>query len=244
MAPNPQLNSPLFGLPAELRAHIYFLALSSSSPIIDPTIGPCDTSEHKTMPLLGTALFRTCQMMRAEVDSRLLYSNEFSFTRPRIASNFLLRLPDCSKILLTTLTFDLRENVTSDGDIDSRRVDGWRGSLTFSREGNRPGFLSFFGLHLLVYVPPIRNIVFDLRRAQEKRAQANVPKPLAIRGWGADVHIGIAAADAGIGAGSVCLRCLDRQGKVIEMTLSSGEDKELERERLRTLTKQVFGNDA
>jgi hypothetical protein len=117
---NLQLTSPIFDrLPGELRNQIYELALTSSAPVIDPSIPPTFTAYAKALnlrtsghrvPELGTALLRTCKRIYSEVSLATLYSNNaFRFTTSFSAQRFLSALPMETRKLIREIEVDLQE---------------------------------------------------------------------------------------------------------------------------------------
>lgn len=106
-------------LPGELRNYIYTLALTSGSPIIDPSIPPTHTQYAKSLnlrtpshqiPDLSTPLLRTCKLIYAEVLLAPLYaSNTFRFTTSFSAERFLSRLPNEYRLQIQDVEVDLRE---------------------------------------------------------------------------------------------------------------------------------------
>lgn len=90
-----QDQSPLFRLPPELRLEIYRLCLSTHETITDPAgeLSPTGQgkrySPYRHVPVLGIALRRTCQRIRAEVPLAPLCENHFTFTRAGEISSFL-----------------------------------------------------------------------------------------------------------------------------------------------------------
>ncbi|KAK3705241.1 hypothetical protein LTR37_013402 [Vermiconidia calcicola] len=121
---HPQSQSPLLKLPSELRAEIYDLALTADGPILDPNV---PESRWHEIPPLGLGLFRTCRLIYLEIDSQLLYQrNEFSFTAPIHAHDFLLKLSSRERICIRSLTFDLRELISDDFRPDRKFIKVWR----------------------------------------------------------------------------------------------------------------------
>lgn len=87
----PQFQSPFFShLPGELRSQIWKYALTSSCPIVDPTMAPYPRTHFRPIPLLGVPLLRTCKRIHAEASRTSLYSqNRFRFTNANIMHYFL-----------------------------------------------------------------------------------------------------------------------------------------------------------
>lgn len=173
---NPHLSSHLFRLPAEIRSEIYFLTLTSTAPIIDPTFGPSVRSRYKSIPPFGTGLLRGCRVVNAELDIQPLYTtNDFAFTSPGIYADFLDALPEKHKRLFKAVRLDIRGNVrcneTDDGEHDGaitvvpQQVLAWSHYLICSpdRQLNGPRFCLQHGqVHLTAHVPPLTKIVLDM----------------------------------------------------------------------------------
>ena len=115
---NAQEQSPFFALPGEIRNQIYSLALTSPTPIIDPSLPPTHTpfakamyyrTDHHRMPDLSTQLLRTCRRMYTEISLATLYaSNIFRFTTWFAAHRFLTALPREFRALIRDVEVDLR----------------------------------------------------------------------------------------------------------------------------------------
>lgn len=119
---DPQLQSPLLRLPAEIRNMIYRFAFTADSPIVDPTVlhpvGEEDykdddleipVSRNRSVPALGTALLQTCQLIREEADVRTLYfNNSFAFTSITTAHFFLTSLSPTFSSMVRDVEIDAR----------------------------------------------------------------------------------------------------------------------------------------
>ncbi|KAH0161070.1 hypothetical protein KCU67_g6478, partial [Aureobasidium melanogenum] len=89
----PQTPSPLFRLPGELRNEIFDLALTPSTPIVDPRWDTTIKPEHHQITSLGIALLRTCRAIYLEAnDSVPLKKGDFVFTRVAYIQAFFSRL--------------------------------------------------------------------------------------------------------------------------------------------------------
>lgn len=173
---HPQDQSPFFRLPAELRAEIYGLSLSSDQPIVEPLPGrntSCTHSIAHSMPPLGTGLATTCQRINAELDLRPLYSsNTFVLTSPQQSTAFLKSLPDHHKTLIKNLTIDLRTCIDDDGCfVPDREVDWFEYlacPLTHFRTRNDTHCSSATCSHLHLDLPHLERVTIDVRAALRK----------------------------------------------------------------------------
>jgi hypothetical protein len=111
-----QLQSPLVGLPAEIKHQIFRLYFTADHVITDPTIN--SHLQSTTVPSLGVALLQTCRRLYHEVDRRPLFSqNTFRFTTV-----------DKAKVFLKALDHHYRESV-HDVEIDIRKFDSDRSGV-------------------------------------------------------------------------------------------------------------------
>ena len=248
---NPQVDCPLFRLPPELRAQIYFHSLTSASPILDPAIGPHILSEHKSVPTLGTTLARTCHRISDELDFRPLYhSNEFSFTQPATASHFLDNIPPQYKTGLTALTLDIRANVAKcDGQPNFRQLRRWSHYLCCSVPVLRSCKICerHGSLHRLTRTLPLQTVVLDLCEAQRTLGQVTglgrVGTHRALWSWCYDCGTGMPATARGV---VVKVRLLTGgDGEVKEMQVPGRWSEDLRREderveALRRWMKETF----
>jgi hypothetical protein len=109
--PKQQTKCALFNLPGELRNYIYTLTLKPNTPIVNPTweLGTTEPKHYK-LPLLGTALLRTCRAIYLESNQALMLQNsEFVFTRVQHIQAFFARLTLAQAKQITRITIDLRE---------------------------------------------------------------------------------------------------------------------------------------
>jgi hypothetical protein len=115
-----RLQSPFYDLlPGEIRNQIYTLAMTSSKPIVDPSLPPTSTSfaqamgyrtGHHRIPDLSTQLLRTCKRMYSEIPIASMYSiNTFRFTTSFSAHRFLSALPKQYRETIQDVEIDLCE---------------------------------------------------------------------------------------------------------------------------------------
>lgn len=247
----------LFRLPPELRLDIYHLCLLGSSPILNAGL-PSETKHRrggprhvdKEIPALGTALLRTCRVIRSEVDIRPLYQeNEFIFTKPRIAANFLTRYSNEYKPCVTAVTLDYREFFsTTEGCPNAIQTSDWSDYLCCS---DGEAFLRRFncshGSHLVrnLMAGGLRTVILDFCHAQRLAAQWRVSRtsvPIindakvasAMRSWWEDCLSGIPATGHGV---KVWIRLLDSEGRVkqVEVPGRWSPYKQRERKRVQAL---------
>lgn len=167
---NAQQQCELLQMPAEIRNAIYCYALTSSEPIIDPTIGPTIRPRHKNIPILGTALLRTCKKVHAEVDLRVLYSrNAFCFTRPVHATSFFRKLGPLQRTLIRGITIDFRmPDFQADG---SNYLREWMHYLeSASTHGDRKVCCQIQGPALQRVVPHLDFLAIGIVRLQFESA--------------------------------------------------------------------------
>lgn len=107
---NCQEQSRLLRLPGEIRNSIYYHCLTTRDPIID-TAPTGHAYFDRNVPILATALLRTCQLIYNEADRRLLYAhNTFRFSSVFRVRSFLQALrPECASMV-------------QDIEIDARKV--------------------------------------------------------------------------------------------------------------------------
>ncbi|KAL5114222.1 hypothetical protein ACEQ8H_007874 [Pleosporales sp. CAS-2024a] len=109
-APNPQAQSRLVRLPAEIKHQIFNHCLTSDHVISDPVIH----KRHPTAPTqsFNAAVLQTCRRLYSEIDRRPLFSqNTFRFTSAENAQSFL-----------KALDHDYRQSV-HDIEIHVHRID-------------------------------------------------------------------------------------------------------------------------
>ncbi|KAK4555414.1 hypothetical protein LTR86_007711 [Recurvomyces mirabilis] len=105
-----QSQSPLFSLPAELREQIYHFSLIADRPILNAATTLLVPADEKDIPPLGLGLRRTCRRIHAECSIDAVYSgNDFSFTRPMLASWFFGHLTPAQHKSIRTLIVDLSD---------------------------------------------------------------------------------------------------------------------------------------
>lgn len=92
----PQLQSPFFRLPPELRNQITTLCLNSSSPILNPA----QPSQSADRPNLGVPLLRTCRLQYLTTSLHPLYTTPLIFTLPSELRSFLSALAPSHRALL------------------------------------------------------------------------------------------------------------------------------------------------
>ena len=178
MDTNPQLSSPLFRLPPELREEIYTLCLTSASPITDPTIDFAIRPKHKHVPPLGTPLLRACRRIHQECDALpLLYQqNTFRFTRPSIASDFFIRLSPQNRALIDAVLVDLRlclqnEGFGSTNDLLAMEWVHYIDCPTCQPSGPRTCQCMALGsIHLASTLPHLRRLTLDIVEVQKGAA--------------------------------------------------------------------------
>jgi hypothetical protein len=111
-----QLQSPLVGLPAEIKHQIFGLCFTADHVISDPSLNSHVQNTAVLSP--GAALLQTCRRLYHEVDRRPLFSqNTFRFTTVDKARSFL-----------KTLDSHYRESV-HDVEIDIRKFDSDRSGV-------------------------------------------------------------------------------------------------------------------
>ncbi|KAK3670709.1 hypothetical protein LTR78_009401 [Recurvomyces mirabilis] len=105
-----QSQSPFFLLPAELREQIYHFSLVVDRPILNAATTLLVPADERDIPPLGLALRRTCRRIYAELHIDVVFSgNDFSFTRPMLASWFLGHLTPAQHQSIRTLIVDLSD---------------------------------------------------------------------------------------------------------------------------------------
>jgi hypothetical protein len=126
---DPQLTCRMFThLPGELRNAIYTLALTTSTPITDPSnsstkTGFVEPTRHHRIPAIGIALRRTCKRAYSEICTYPLYtSNTFRFTSATSAHWFLSRLSREQAEQIRDVEVDLREISDSHPSMESEWV--------------------------------------------------------------------------------------------------------------------------
>lgn len=106
---NPQLQSPLLRLPAEIKHIIFRLCMTFSSPIQDPIIVP----KHSGAEAGGSnnlALLQTCRRLYFEVDRRPLYAqNVFRFTTAKGAADFIHSIDQYRRGSIQHVEIDIRK---------------------------------------------------------------------------------------------------------------------------------------
>jgi hypothetical protein len=113
---DPQVASPIFNkLPGELRNAIYTLAMTSTTPLTDPSNPPSTNglsipTRHHYIPKLGVSLQRTCKRIYNELPTYTLYaSNRFRFTSSTSAHRFLDTLSKEQAAHIQDVEVDLRD---------------------------------------------------------------------------------------------------------------------------------------
>jgi hypothetical protein len=111
-----QLQSPLVGLPAEIKHQIFRLCLTADHVVADPTIN--SHRQITAVPSLGVALLQTCRRLYHEVDRRPLFSqNTFRFTTVDKAQSFFKALDH------------LYRQSVHDVEVDIRKIDSDRSGV-------------------------------------------------------------------------------------------------------------------
>jgi hypothetical protein len=104
---NLQLQSPLVGLPAEIKHQIFKFCFVADRIIADPTIHA--QGERESIPSLGVGLLQTCRRLYHEVDRRPLFSqNTFQFTTADKAKAFLQALDEHYRPSVHDISIDVR----------------------------------------------------------------------------------------------------------------------------------------
>lgn len=161
---HPQLKSSFLHLPAEIRNAIYKHALSTSEPIIDPSVKAsgeeeCVGSPSCSISSLAKALLLTCRLVNRELNIRLIFArNIFRFTSVTPMRNFLRAFPKSHSQLITDVEFDL-------GGLDARHpsvLREWARYLSWS-EGSWTRNLG----SLKMDVPNLRVLRFSLQTGQD-----------------------------------------------------------------------------
>jgi hypothetical protein len=125
-----QLQSPLVGLPAEIKHQIFGLCLTADHVISDPTIH--SRTQSTATRSLGVALLQTCRRLYHEIDRRPLFSqNTFRFTTVDQARAFLKALDDHYRESVQDIEIDIRK-------FDSDRSDVAREWLQYLAEKHDP----------------------------------------------------------------------------------------------------------
>ncbi|KAF2089875.1 hypothetical protein K490DRAFT_11255, partial [Saccharata proteae CBS 121410] len=101
-------------LPGEIRNRIYYFALTTSYPIIDPSTGhDKDTvihSPHHSIPPLGTSILRANKLIHAEAPVAYLYThNTFRFTSVTHIHKFMKLLPPFLSTMVRDVEIDVRD---------------------------------------------------------------------------------------------------------------------------------------
>lgn len=227
---HPESQSSLRKLPSELRADIYDLALIADRPILNPNV---PASRWHEIPPLGLGLFRTCRLVYSEIDSQLLYQrNEFSFTAPQHAHDFLLNLSLNDRRFIRSLTLDLREIVSGDFEPYRKFIRVWRHYIFCRRDPLDDDQPRLFQVrdqpHITeTLLPQLQTLTLDVRflqsRGQIENRHGMPPGRILSEAWGAVLYPGTCPEKIAniqlVPDGAIYLRAIDRRGRTCEMRI-------------------------
>ncbi|KAG9841403.1 hypothetical protein KCU98_g6035, partial [Aureobasidium melanogenum] len=171
----PQTHSPLFRLPGELRNEIFDLALTPSTPIVDPRWDTTIKPEHRQITSLGVALLRTCRAIYLEAnDSVPLKKGDFVFTRIAHIQAFFSRLSLAQASHVRHITIDLKDAASGATTLHSEQsaiiANEWIHYFCCTRRAHMLGAwcadLSTLGSD----IPYLRSLCFDLTNWQPNHA--------------------------------------------------------------------------
>jgi hypothetical protein len=175
----PQTRSPLFKLPGELRNQIYDLALTPTTPIINPTWNTTLKPRHHQLPHLGISLLRTCRAIYLEAhDSTPLKKGNFIFTRVAHIQSFFSRLSLAQGSYIHHITIDLREAAVGDTVLQTEQsasvANEWIHYFCCTRGVHMMGAWCADLSTLKCDIPYLRSLCFDLTNWQPKHAGSRV----------------------------------------------------------------------
>ncbi|KAH0360154.1 hypothetical protein KCU65_g9545, partial [Aureobasidium melanogenum] len=178
----PQTRSPLFRLPGELRNEIFDLALTPTTPIVDPRWDTNIKSEHHQTSRTGVALLRTCRAIYLEAnDSVPLKRGDFVFTRVAHIQAFFSRLSLAQASHIRHITIDLKEAASGDRALQSEQsaaiANEWVHYFCCTRGAHMLGAWCADLSTLKSDVPYLRSLCFNLTNWQPNHAG------LRIGGW-------------------------------------------------------------
>ncbi|KAH0385011.1 hypothetical protein KCU92_g3897, partial [Aureobasidium melanogenum] len=171
----PQTHSPLFGLPGELRNEIFDLALTPSTPIVDPRWDTTIKPEHHQITSLGIALLRTCRAIYLEAnDSVPLKKGDFVFTRVAHIQAFFSRLSLAQASHVRHITIDLQDAASGDTTLHSEQsatiANEWIHYFCCTRGAHMLGSWCAELSTLRSDIPYLRSLCFDLTNWQPNHA--------------------------------------------------------------------------
>lgn len=175
----PQTQSPLFGLPGELRNHIFDLALTPSTSIVDPSWDTTIESEHHQLPSTGVALLRSCRAAYLEAnDSVPLKNGDFVFTQVAFIQAFFSRLSLAQASHVRHITIDLREAASGDTTLQSEQsatvANEWMHYFCCTRGAHMLGAWCADLGTLRSDIPYLSSLCFDLTKWQPNHAGSRI----------------------------------------------------------------------
>ncbi|KAG9948103.1 hypothetical protein KCU85_g5225, partial [Aureobasidium melanogenum] len=175
----PQTRSPLFRLPGELRNEIFDLALTPSTPIVDPKWDTTIKPEHGQITTLGIALLRTCRAIYLEANNSVpLQNGDFVFTRVAHIQAFFSRLSLAQASHIRHITIDLKDAASGDRALQSEQsatiANEWVHYFCCTRGAHMLGAWCADLSTLTSDVPYLRSLCFDLTNWQPSHAGSRI----------------------------------------------------------------------
>lgn len=175
----PQTHSPLFRLPGELRNEIYDLALTPTTPIVNPSWNTNDEPQHRPIPSLGVALLRSCRAIYLEAnDSVPLKKGDFVFTQVAHIQAFFSRLSLAQASYVHHITIDFRDTASNDMGLQSEQgsiiAREWIHYFGCTRGAHMLGAWCADLSTLRTHLPYLDSLCFDLANWQPKDAGSRV----------------------------------------------------------------------
>ncbi|KEQ59255.1 uncharacterized protein M437DRAFT_78384 [Aureobasidium melanogenum CBS 110374] len=175
----PQTRSPLFRLPGELRNEIFDLALTPSTPIVDPKWDTTIKPEHGQITTLGIALLRTCRAIYLEANNSVpLQNGDFVFTRVAHIQAFFCRLSLAQASHIRHITIDLKDAASGDRALQSEQsatiANEWVHYFCCTRGAHMLGAWCADLSTLTSDVPYLRSLCFDLTNWQPSHAGSRI----------------------------------------------------------------------